>query len=516
MVGTYYDLVSEMNRARLKSVLNSVRNLVWVLFLVTLPFTSFPYLPKAMGGGVLVRPLSIYPLMILILLVTIPRLWRRPVPKTVLAFLPFIFVAIISGLFSLNRGVEPAYGIEISERVIRALITIGIGFAFFVTVALMPRTLKDLNQSLRWIYIGMAIALAWGSLQAVYVVHWNGNYYRMLNNFQQLISIRRLIENRVSAFTYEPNWFAEQISLLLFPWLLASILTGKTVFPWRWHWLTVEWFLLAWAVALLPLTYSRSGVLNLVAVAILCLFVFRFVGKEDRNGLLRARPPLTRRIFHRLVETVVVLFVVAGLLVAAGTRNEFFRRLWSYWLEKDNPNISSYLKYLGFGARFFYNEAAYSTYLEYPIFGVGPGNYAFYFDEMLAERPLALTPEVLRIITPQVDRARLITSKNFFLRLMAETGIVGTVAFMAFLIAVTGCALYLWLASDREAKFWGIAGLLGIAVFLLSTLSFDSFAFPNAWVVFGMVTAATTYFSRFSSGKITPEASLENQEKPKP
>jgi len=102
---------------------------------------------------------------------------------------------------------------------------------------------------------------------------------------------------------------------------------------------------------------------------------------------------------------------------------------------------------------------------------------------------------VLRQIVPDIGRDRLVTSKNFYLRLLAETGLVGTAAFLAFLTAILGCALYLWLSPGPENRFWGTAGLLGLIGFFLVAFSFDSFAIPNMWVVFGFITAA----HRFSS-----------------
>jgi hypothetical protein len=72
------------------------------------------------------------------------------------------------------------------------------------------------------------------------------------------------------------------------------------------------------------------------------------------------------------------------------------------------------LSYLGFDARLTYSQAAFQTYLNYPLLGVGLGNYAFYFEEMLPYRPIAEVPEALFVMTPQMGRDRLITSKNFY------------------------------------------------------------------------------------------------------
>ena len=83
------------------------------------------------------------------------------------------------------------------------------------------------------------------------------------------------------------------------------------------------------------------------------------------------------------------------------------------------------------------------------------GNYAFYFEEMLPYRPIAAIPEVLRMVTPEKGRDRLVTSKNFYLRLLSETGMIGSIAFLAFMVSFSGCALCLWLSPGQEWHFWG-------------------------------------------------------------
>jgi len=495
-----------MNSQRRSDILRKVRSLAWILFLVCLPVTSFPYLPQAIGGGALVRPLSIYPLIVLLLVVTLPRLWNQRLPQTFLSLLPFVFIAVVSSLFSLLRGIEPSINVSVGERVLRGLITLGLGAAFYLTTSLAPRTLEDLKSTLRWLYTGFGIAMVWGSLQAIYVIHFTKAWYRVMNNLQQYISTRRLIQNRISGMTYEPNWFAEQITCLLLPWLLASVLTGFSVFKWRRRWLTVELVLLIWSIILLPLTFSRAGVLNLVVMAFLSVFVFRIFREQPKTLRASAQPGRFSLLLRRSAEAALALVLVGGVIYIAGLKNEFFGRIWGYWLEKDNPTISGYVKYLGFGARISYGDAAYQTFEAYPLLGVGLGNYAFYFEEMLPDRPLSLTPEVLRIVTPEDGRDRLITAKNLFLRLLAETGVIGTLAFVGFVLAILGGALYLWLARERETKFWGIAGLLGMIAFFLSSLSYDSFSLPNMWVMFGLITAAARYHLRL--GDQPPENEL--------
>jgi O-antigen ligase len=494
-----------MKTATLKFPLESLVKIIWALFLIALPVTSFPFFPPAMGGGALVRPLSIFPLLVLLALVTLPSLFTRPVPRTLIALVPFALAALASSLLSLLRGVEPSLGVPVAERLARALITLGIGGAIYFSVALIPRSPEDLRASLRWLYAGFGIALLWGSLQAIYVVHFSPTYFNWISDIQQFISTRRLFNMRISGMTYEPNWFAEQISFLLLPWLLSAVLTGYSAFRWRWRWLTLEWFLLAWALLVLPFTFSRAGLAVLVALAFVGILFFRPKRKPGNQDSRSARLPGWAR---RTIEAGAVVLVLSGFIFFAGANNSFFSRIWDYWSDIKETSLTGYFEYLGFGARFTYSETALRIYQEHPVFGVGLGNYAFYFEEMLPDRPLAQTPEVLRLVTPDVGRDRLITPKNLYFRLLAETGLVGMAFFLAFVIAILGCALYLWLSSDRDQRFWGTAGLLGLLAFALSAFSYDSFAIPNMWVVFGFITAAAWVY------RSQPLSQMEVQENP--
>jgi hypothetical protein len=241
----------------------------------------------------------------------------------------------------------------------------------------------------------------------------------------------------------------------------------------------------------LVFTFSRAG------IAILFLLVFSGFLFLRHHRASQPDVPRGRKFWlRRLAEAGVVTGVLLVLIYAASLKNEFFARIWSYWREVDKVSLEGYFEYLGFGARFRYGEAAYNTYQAYPLLGVGLGNYAFYFPQMMPDEPLAASPELLRLIVPEGNRARLITPKNFYYRLLAETGLVGMAAFTAFLAGILGCALFLWLSPDAGQKHWGRVGLLGFLAFLASAVSFDSFAIPNMWVMFGLVTAAAWIHAR--------------------
>jgi O-antigen ligase len=386
-------------------------------------------------------------------------------------------------------GIEALQGVSVTARMFRALATLGIGGAIYLTVTLWPSNQDDLKFSLRWLYIGFGFALLWGSLQALYVIIFSPRWFEFMSRIQEFISIRRLFVNRVSGLTYEPNWYADQISFLLLPWLLAAVLSRYTVFKWRWRWLTIELMMLVWALAVLPFTFSRAGLVVMIVLVFISVLFFRMKNSDEsiKTGSISRIP------IRRILEGSLLVVILAGVTFVAGTRNDFFARIWEYWQRKPDQGyvqyFVNYFEYLGFGARYSYWQTAYQVYEDYPTLGVGLGNYAFYFNEKLPERPLAAVPEVLRLVVPDEGRDRLITPKNLYLRIMSETGLLGLATFLGFLMAILGCALYLWLSPQSEIRFWGTGGLLGLIAFILVAFSFDSFAIPNMWVVFGLITA---------------------------
>jgi len=88
----------------------------------------------------------------------------------------------------------------------------------------------------------------------------------------------------------------------------------------------------------------------------------------------------------------------------------------------------------------------------------------------------------------------LLTPKNLFVRVLAETGLVGFAVFVGFLWVILAEAIRLWVSADEEEQFWGRAGVLGFVAACLVGFSTDSFAMPNMWVLFGLVTAAGRVF----------------------
>ena len=492
----------------------SLKLLTYILMaglFLSLPMTNFPFFPASFGGdSAYVRPLLVYPLLGLVILMTLPRLISKTIPRPTVILTLFFIWALIVSIIPLLRGVEsPWREISLLPRETRIIITLLLGLAIYYTVSLFPQTIAELRFSLKWVYAGLGLALTWGSLQALYIIDFIPGWFEVMVKLQKFVTIRKLNTSRVTGMTYEPSAFADQLVVIWLPLVLGASLEDYTVFKWRWKWITIEKILFVWTIAILAFTLSRTGLIFGVGV-IGFGFLLKIFGpqhktqKEKKSGQEKFLHAQTLRK-HRLV---LILLSVGGFLVlffVLGTQSNYISRMWEYFTITDDFDLRRYFNYIGFGSRMTYWETAWLIFLSHPVFGVGLGNFTLYFSRFIPYQQLISTPQLLRHIVPIPGRIRVISVKQFLFRILAETGLVGGAIFFVFLLILTAGALYLWLSKDKEERFWGIASILGITAFLGDTFSFDSFAIPNPWIVFGLITAA---FAVFTKSKNQSEESL--------
>src|SRR5215217_3814274 len=239
---------------------NSVLKFLWGAVVFTLPITSFRYFPF-LGDATYVRPLSLYPIALLIPLLLGKLLQKKtsiPRSGTLVPLLAFVLIALAATGIGLLLDPLPLRGQGYIGRVVRAWSTLAIGLAFFVTAIWMNRNEEDLRFSLKWLLAGFIMDILWSGVQSlafytpllkkVTVTHW-----------QRLFSMRELVKtNRVSGMAYEPAWLAGQIATVYLPWLFASLLTRVRITRFKW----LEVILLGFAGLLLLATYSRGGLLT--------------------------------------------------------------------------------------------------------------------------------------------------------------------------------------------------------------------------------------------------------------
>ncbi len=481
--------------------LSALSRSLWALVLVTLPVTSFRYLPF-MGAGTTVRPLALYPLAILlpVLLIQIKRgEIKRPWPGALTILLAFLLAALAATAFGATLAPIELRGVDFYDRALRAIITLVIGLSFFIAAVWMNQSEADLKFSVRWLLLGLVFDLLWGAVQFFGL---NSGHRQQLLKIQQLFSVRGLVKNkRISGFAYEPSWLAGQIATLYLPWLVAGLLMRYRVFSsaklsvLKW----LEPLLLLAALAGVLMTYSRSG---LFVVGLAGVVTFALTGGETvsafkswflagfRPDEAKSRWSTIQATGSRVVLLILVVAILAGVSVFLADKGYI-----ATFFKSEKTNLFEYAVDVYLGPRLAYATAALTGFQAHPLTGTGLGASGFWIYQNMPDWVLAGVPEISEQMAPSSNLYP--NPKNLYVRLLTETGLIGFALFMVFYLAFFAEALSLLRGSDAS-RWLAAAGIFALAAVVLMGVSQDSFAMPEMWLNLGMLAGARGFFMRQS------------------
>jgi hypothetical protein len=458
---------------------DKTEHFLWAAALLTIPVTSFRWFPL-LGEGTVVRPLALYPLALLLPLLLF-QAWRGRsrlyFPPVFIPLVVFVLFTLVSASLGALIDPIPLRGQEYAGRVIRAVVTLIIGIVFFISAVWMNRDEDDLRFSLKWILAGLCLDMAWSGLQAV--TFYTGLLEKeMVTHWQLAFSTRELIRtNRISGLAYEPAWLAGQLATIFIPILFAAVLTNFRLTRFKW----LEPVLLGISLLLLLATYSRGGLLITAAAAGLTFLllgrdVIRSIWTWFRDGF-RGR---ALDVLFRLGVVLAILGAFTGTFLFLSQKN-FFRRLW----EIDAGSLSEYMIDINAGARSAYSTAAMASFHEHPWAGVGLGASGFYMYGDMPDWTLTTVPEIAKQLSPE---SRLYPNpKNLHVRLLAETGLLGFILFMAFQFHVLGDILAFLLRTEGWARFAALAGVFAWLAITFYNFTQDSLTTPNIWLLPGIL-----------------------------
>jgi O-antigen ligase len=457
--------------------LDSLARWLWAATLLTVPVTSFRYFPA--GEGTFVRPLAFFPLALLLIALAVQSLaGQRSLPRagSLTPLTAFMLIALASSLVGLLLAPVPLRGQDIGARLMRAWITLLMGAGFFLGAVWMNRTEPEWRFSIRWLLAGFVLNVMWSGLQAA-------TFYLeilpkpLVTQWQRMFSLRELIRtNRISGMAYEPSWLAGQIATVYIPWLLAAVLTHVRITRFRW----LEPCLLLVACAMVVATYSRGGILTTVVSVGLTLVL---AGRSE----IRATWSWLVAGFGRGREAALRIGIIALLLASAAgaalllAQKGYISRLW----DTRASDLSEFLIQNSAGARSAYLASAMETYEDHPWTGVGLGASGLYLYSRLPDWALTTVPEIARQLSPESGLYP--NPKNLYLRLLAETGILGLLLYLAFQTSLLGDAVEALRRGAASWRFLGIAGLCTWLALFFYNMTQDSFATPNLWLNFGIL-----------------------------
>jgi len=473
-----------------------IERFLWALTLITVPVTSFRFMPFT-GTNSQVRPLSFIPAGLLLLVLIIRCVQQRRFlfwNDGLLPLLGFALFALLSSAIGVFQAPANLYNYSYASRGLQAWITFGVGLVFFLVPMSMNRDEQDLKFTLKWLYVGLVGHVIWSLVQLFhfYVLeiifggHPLGN---LVDQIQKTVMMAGVSPNqRISGLALEPSWLAAQVMTIYLPWAFASVLIGYQLDKRRW----LAPVRLAVCVGLILFSFSRSGIL---AAGLAILLTFLFVGwgwlRQVREWFLR---PLQRdnsmpkrRIFNASVRIALIATVLVGL--ASGfyvlSGNNYFAKFW----QSDMRNLTTYFIDIYAGPRLAFAWAGWTIFEQHPWTGVGLGATGFYFYQALPDWSHFNMSEISKLLSP--NNLIYPNIKVLYVRLLAETGIGGFWLFISFYLLLLGKVLALLRELRKELVFVGTASLL--AWFGIVALGFtqDSLAMLNIWMPLGILIGMT-------------------------
>jgi hypothetical protein len=410
--------------------------------------------------------------------------------NSLLPLLAFACVALFSSAVGFFLAPANLYNYAYASRLLRAWITFGVGLVFLIVPMSMNRDEQDLKFTLKWLYVGLMGHVIWSLVQLLNfyfleIVFEGQPLGNLVDLIQKTVMMAGISPNRrISGLTLEPSWLAAQVTTIYLPWAFVSVFKG---YQWdKRRWLAPA--ILAVCASLILFTYSRSGILTVIVAALL---IFLIVGwgwmRNARERYLRPfrhdNLPHTRQMSN--VSVRIALFAAIFVGLAGGsyilTRNIYFTKIW----QSDKKDLVSYFVDIYAGPRLAFAWTGWTIFEQHPWTGVGLGATGLYFYQALPDWSHFNITEISRLLSP--DNTIYPNTKNLYIRLLAETGIVGFWLFVSFYLHLLGKLLSLLQSRRKELVFVGMASLLAWFSIVALGLSQDSLAMFNIWMPLGIL-----------------------------
>jgi O-antigen ligase len=474
-----------MHSSRLAAIFSRLEWVLWGLLALFLPITSLPLLSK-LGRGAMVAPASLIALGGLAVIWFIPYLVQRGrLPAESAPLSGFILVVILSSARAVFLPTPVFRSTPVWMSMLEGLVTLAIGMLFYLVTAVWINRTNRLQIILRLINWSGVILVAWSLVQAYF---WNVNlrWPAWIRTIQDMVSVGTLYAYRVTGFAFEPSWLAHQLNVLYIPFWLAATITGKTVHKRKLWIFSLENGLLLGGVALLFLTNARIGMLAflLVMASLALYFCVLFVRWLQRKFDRKWKQTLASAAF-------ILLVLVAGFggVFGIGYRMSKTDIRMKSLFDLETLRTKSFIEYaepLGFSARIIYWQAGWEIYSQYPMLGVGIGNAGYYFPEKLDSFAWGLF-EVRDIM---YRAASIPNIKNFWVRILAETGVAGFACIAVWLLVLWRMSRNLQKDNNPILRICGVAGSFALIAFIGEGFSLDTFALPYFWISAGLLSAA--------------------------
>ena len=266
-------------------------------------------------------------------------------------------------------------------------------------------------------------------------------------------------EDRISSVTYEPPALATFL-LTVSGWMFSYIITGKSL----------KRFVPAGLVLILALfSGSRAGLVIILIQAV--LFFVLLINKKKYHQLL-----------IKISAGVVVLLLFIGIFKGPVIVNYLKEKITSFGVNDDKHAISN-------KSRFGIQYALYQVFLDNPVSGVGYGQQAYEMKKNLPPWSISNNWEFkYKYLNP--DHPSFPPGYNIFLRIMAESGIIGIILFSGWLLFILYTCFNLFKLNNGNSVF-ALVLLISMVGFILNWMKMDTIRVFGFWVNFALLLTLT-------------------------
>jgi O-antigen ligase len=460
--------------------------------LFVLPITSMPIVEKILGSENVASPSIIF-LALLVILWLIPYLLKKgEIQSLSIPLLIFFGCALLSTFAAFFINLPQFKDFSFLKSNFQSIATLIIGICFYLLVSSFPQKEDDLSRSLRVINWSGLVMLLWAAIQAI---SWFGfhKYPGWMFNFQGFFSARVLYHNRVTGFALEPSWLAHQLNMLYLPIWLASSVRRYSSHSFKLFSFSFENLLLFAGFITLILTLSRGGYIAFLLM--LSVFVIQlniklinylknyWLKKRGKKDVITSQTKIFTVVLSLSLIIGYLLLLLSGLFILSKV-DKRMKDIFNFSPNVKNPFLG-YLNNLQVGERTVYWLTGWEIFNDHPVLGVGLGNAGFFFPEKMPSYGWTLV-EVRQLI---YRSDILLNIKNLWVRLLAETGIVGFSVFISWLIFLIANLKKYLNNSHKLVSVLAFVGLLVIIALPAEGFSVDSFAMPYFWISLGLMTA---------------------------
>lgn len=513
---------------RLSSLYEKTLAVLWVIALVGLFLTSYP--PFAELTGALVAPLSALPVLLLLGLWLIPYLFRRgEFPAESKLLFVFLLITVIASAQAFFLQIPTFKETTPIRQEIRAFLTLSIGISFYFLCASFPKDDKALLKTLQWINIGGLILVLITLPQVYYILIKAPDYPKWIYITTDWLTKRTPYffgVNRVSGYAYEPSWFSHQMILVYLPIWLSATVNKASAFRHRILGISLENILLLLGGVEFFMSAPRISLVGvlLIGLALAVRFHRHLIYWLGHFVTTRAErhPSDTWQRRNQLLSGLVLIFLYlatsAGVFLFILKHDARMQDFFLYppkWkdiygaLTLNETSLLVLANRMAFFERAIYWFSGLHVFNQYPWLGVGLGNVGFFF----LQKVPALGWTSYEILVVLNDQVFLPNTKSLFVRLLAETGLVGFSVFMLFLYNLWRSSRLLATSASTPLRLVALMGQFSLLAFIGEGFSIDSFAMPYLWVVTGLISAsALIYRQQLREALALKSASAEKPE----